>query len=261
MNAEVRANHEGEVRHMGMQEALDFGAMALFGEKYGEEVRVLRFGPTSTELCGGTHVGRTGDIGLFKIVSEGGVSAGVRRIEALTGQGALDHVAAEELRLGEAAALLGGTTGDVADKLRALLERQKKLERELEAMKSKAATGATSDLASQAKDVAGIKVLAARLEGFDAKALRDAVDRLKHQLGDAVIVLAGTSDGKAALVAGVSGAAMGKVKAGDLLGDVARQINGKGGGRPDMAQGGGEDGPALTVALGAVPDWVSQKTT
>ncbi|HSD16335.1 MAG TPA: alanine--tRNA ligase, partial [Thermomonas sp.] len=259
VNVEVRANHEGEVRNMAMQEALDFGAMALFGEKYGEQVRVLRFGPTSTELCGGTHVGRTGDIGLFKIVSEGGVSAGVRRIEAVTGQGALDHVAAEERRLDEAAALLGGTSGDVADKLRALLDRQKKLERELEALKAKAASGATSDLAGQARDVNGIKVLAARLEGFDAKALRDAMDRLKQQLVDAVIVLAGTDGGKAALVAGVSGAATGKVKAGDLLGDVARQVNGKGGGRPDMAQGGGDDGPLLVAALAQVPAWVGER--
>jgi alanyl-tRNA synthetase len=259
VNVEVRANHEGEVRHMAMQEALDFGAMALFGEKYGENVRVLRFGPTSTELCGGTHVGRTGDIGLFKIVSEGGVSAGVRRIEAVTGQGALDHVAEEERRLDEAAALLGGTSGDVADKLRALLDRQKKLERELDSLKAKAASGATSDLGSQARDVNGIKVLAARLEGFDAKALRDAMDRLKQQLGNAVIVLAGTDAGKAALVAGVSGAAAGKVKAGDLLGDVARQINGKGGGRPDMAQGGGDDGPALIAALEQVPAWVGER--
>jgi alanyl-tRNA synthetase len=260
VNAEVRANHEGEVRHMAMQEALDFGAMALFGEKYGEQVRVLRFGPTSTELCGGTHVGRTGDIGLFKIVSEGGVSAGVRRIEAVTGQGALDYVAEEERRLGDAAALLGGNAGEVGDKLRQLLERQKKLERELDALKAKAASGATADLASRAVDANGIQVLAARLEGFDAKALRDAVDRLKQQLGDAVIVLAGVQDGKAALVAGVSGAALGKVKAGDVLADVARQAGGKGGGRPDMAQGGGEDGPALENALAGVASWVTERT-
>ena len=259
VNAEVRANHQGEVRHMGMQEALDFGAMALFGEKYGEHVRVLRFGPTSTELCGGTHVGRTGDIGLFKLVSEGGVSAGVRRIEAVTGQGALDFVTEEEQRLHEAAQLLGGSVGDVADKLRSLLERQKKLEREVETLKAKAASGATADLGAQAQDVAGIKVLAARLEGFDAKALRDAMDRLKTQLGDAVIVLAGVEGGKAALVAGVVGSALGKVKAGDVLGDVARQAGGKGGGRPDMAQGGGEDGPALQAALAGVADWVRQR--
>jgi len=258
VNAEVRANHEGEVRHMAMQEALDFGAMALFGEKYGEHVRVLRFGPTSTELCGGTHAGRTGDIGLFKLVSEGGVSAGVRRIEAVTGQGALDFVGEEEQRLHEAAQMLGGNPAELAHKLHALLDRQKKLERELEAMKAKAASNATGDLGAQAQDVAGIKVLAARLEGFDAKALRDAMDRLKQQLGDAVIVLAGVQDGKAALVAGVSGAALGKIKAGEVLGEVARKSNGKGGGRPDMAQGGGEDGPALQAALAEVAGWVQK---
>ncbi len=259
VNVEVRNNHAAEVHHMGMQEALDFGAMALFGEKYGDHVRVLRMGATSTELCGGTHVSRTGDIGLFKIVSEGGVSAGVRRIEALTGQGALDHVAEEERRLDEAARLLGGNASDVADKLRSLLDRQKKLERELESLKAKAASGATSDLGASAAEVAGVKVVATRLEGFDAKALRDAVDRLKQQLGDAVIVLAGASDGKAALVAGVNGSAAGKVKAGELLAHVASQINGKGGGRPDMAQGGGEDGAALIQALADVPRWVQDK--
>ena len=259
VNAEVRANHAGEVRQMAMQEALDFGALALFGEKYGENVRVLRFGPTSTELCGGTHVGRTGDIGLFKIISEGGVSAGVRRIEAVTGQGALDHVAEEERRLAEAASLLGSPGAEIGDKLRAVLDRQKKLERELEALKAKAASGATSDLAGQAVEVSGIRVLAARLEGFDAKALRDAMDRLKQQLGDAVIVLAGASGGKAALVAGVSGSALGRIKAGELLGDVAKRINGKGGGRPDMAQGGGDDGPGLVDALAAVAGWVQAR--
>ncbi|QDH69736.1 alanine--tRNA ligase [Marilutibacter alkalisoli] len=259
VNAEIRRNHAAEVRHMGMQEALDFGALALFGEKYGDEVRVLRMGDASTELCGGTHVARTGDIGLFKIVSEGGVSAGVRRIEALTGQGALDHVAQEEARLDEAARLLGGQPAEVADKLRNLIERQKKLERELEAAKAKAAAGATSDLAGSASEVRGIRVVAERLEGFDAKALREAVDRLKQQLGDAVIVLAGTAGGKAALVAGVSGNAAGRVKAGELIGHVAGQINGKGGGRPDMAQGGGEDGPSLVAALAGVPGWVEQR--
>ncbi|MGY0798289.1 alanine--tRNA ligase [Lysobacter sp. A286] len=256
VNAEIRANHEAEIRQMDMQSALDFGAMALFGEKYGDQVRVLRMGDTSTELCGGTHVSRTGDIGVFKIVSEGGVSSGVRRIEALTGQGALDHIAGEEQRLGEVAHLLGGSPADLTDKVRHLLERQKKLERELDAIKAKAASGATADLAGSAVDVAGVKVLAVRLEGFDAKALRDALDRLKNQLGDAVIVLAGARGGKAALVAGVSGSALGKVKAGELLGHIAGQINGKGGGRPDMAQGGGEDSPSLAAALAGVPAWV-----
>src|SRR5690606_29440478 len=257
VNAEVRANHAAEIRHMGMQEALDFGAMALFGEKYGDRVRVLRMGETSIELCGGTHVGRTGDIGLFKILSEGGVSAGVRRIEAVTGQGALDHVAAEEQRLETAAQLLGAGPSEVADKLRAVLERQKRLERELEALKARAASGATADLAARAVEVGGVQVLAARLENLDARALRDAMDRLKQQLGDAVVLLAGASGGKAALVAGVSGSALARVKAGDLLSHVASQVNGKGGGRPDMAQGGGEDGPALVAALAAVPEWVA----
>jgi alanyl-tRNA synthetase len=259
VNAQIRANHATEVHHMDMQEALDFGAMALFGEKYGERVRVLRMGETSTELCGGTHVARTGDIGLFKIVSEGGVSAGVRRIEAVTGQAALDHVEASETRLDEAAQLLGGTVVDVGDKLRSLLDRQKKLERELDTLKAKAATGATSDLASSAIAVDGVCVLAARLEGFDNKALREAVDRLKQQLGDAVIVLAGTNAGKAALVAGVSGAAAGRISAGELLSHVASQTGGKGGGRSDMAQGGGEDGPALVDALTNVPVWVERR--
>jgi alanyl-tRNA synthetase len=259
VNAEIRANHAAEVHNMGMQEALDFGAMALFGEKYGEHVRVLKMGGYSTELCGGTHVGRTGDIGLFKLVSEGGVSAGVRRIEAVTGQGALDLVTSEEHRLHEAAALLGGSAGEVVEKVRQLTERQKKLERELEGLKAKAASGATADLAGSAVEVNGVRVLAARLEGFDAKALRDAVDRLKLQLGDSVILLAGTADGKAALVAGVNGAAMGKVKAGELLAHVASLTGGKGGGRPDLAQGGGDDGPALVSALQGVTSWVQSR--
>lgn len=259
VNQQVRANNAAEVHTMGMQEALDFGAMALFGEKYGEHVRVLKMGDYSTELCGGTHVNRTGDIGLFKITSEGGVSAGVRRIEAVTGQGALDYVDAEEARLAEAAELLGGSAADVVEKIRALGQRQKQLERELEGVKAKVAAGATADLSGQAVEVAGVKVLAARLEGFDAKALRNAMDRLKQQLGDAVIVLAGAQDGKASLVAGVNGSAMGKVKAGELLSHIAGQIGGKGGGRPDLAQGGGEDGPALATALAAVVEWVSPR--
>jgi alanyl-tRNA synthetase len=259
VNAEVRANHAAEVHSMGMQEALDFGAMALFGEKYGEHVRVLKMGGYSTELCGGTHVQRTGDIGLFKITSESGVSAGVRRIEAVTGQGALDHVSREEHALVDASRLLGGRAQEVVDKIRQVIERQKRLERELESLKAKAASGATSSLSDAAQDVAGIKVLAARLEGFDAKALREAIDRLKQQLGDSVIVLAGASEGKAALVAGVNGSPTGRVKAGELLAHVASQIGGKGGGRPDLAQGGGEDGPALVLALEGVKAWVEQR--
>ncbi len=259
VNAQIRANHSAEVHQMGMQEALEFGAMALFGEKYGERVRVLKMGGYSTELCGGTHVSRTGDIGLFKLVGESGVSAGVRRIEAVTGQGALDFVATEEQRLDQAAELLGGSSGDVVERIRALAERQKKLERELETLKAKAASGATADLAASALEVGGVRVLAARLEGFDAKSLRDAVDRLKQQLGDAVIVLAGAADGKATLVAGVNGSAIGKVKAGELLAHIAALTGGKGGGRPDLAQGGGEDGPALASALLGVHGWVAER--
>ena len=258
VNDEVRADHAVQFREMAMQEAIDAGAIALFGEKYGDRVRVVTMGD-SVELCGGTHVGRTGEIGLFKLVSEGGVSAGVRRVEALTGRAALDHVAREEERLAEAARLLGGTRAEVADKLRALLERQKKLERELETLKARAASSATADLSAGAVDVGGIKVLAARVEGLDARALRDALDRCKQQLGDAVVVLAGASGGRAALVAGVSGSALGRVKAGELLSHVAAQVGGKGGGRPDMAQGGGDDGPALAAALSAVPAWVGAR--
>ncbi len=259
VNDEIRGNAEAEVHHMGMQEAIDFGAMALFGEKYGERVRVLKMGGFSTELCGGTHVHHTGDIGVFKILSEGGVAAGVRRIEATTGAGALAYFDAQERRLDEAAALLGGRSDDVVEKLRQLLDRQKKLEREIESFKAKAAVGATSDLATQAIDIGGIKLVAARIEGLDAKALRDAVDALKGKLADAVILLASAEGGKASLVAGVQGKALGKVKAGELLAHVAAQIGGKGGGRPDMAQGGGQDGPALVTALDGVRDWVSQR--
>ncbi|WP_028918550.1 alanine--tRNA ligase [Pseudoxanthomonas suwonensis] len=258
VNDEVRANHPVVIQQMGIQEALDMGAMALFGEKYGERVRVVKMGE-SVELCGGTHVGRTGEIGLFKIVSEGGVSAGVRRIEALTGQGALDYVANESRSLDEAAAVLGGSRADVADKARALAERVRRLEREIESFKAKAASSAAADLAASAVDVGGIKVLAARLEGMDAKGLREAVDRLKQQLGDTVVLLAGAQGGKAALVAGVNGSATGKVKAGELLAHVAGRIGGKGGGRPDLAQGGGEDGPALALALQDVPAWVGER--
>ncbi len=258
VNVEVRANHPVSIEQMDMQSALDSGAMALFGEKYGERVRVVTMGE-SVELCGGTHVDRTGRIGLFKLVSEGGVSSGVRRVEALTGQAALDHVRSDEERMRQAAGLLGGTAGEVGERLRALLDRQKHLERELESLKAKAASGATADLGASAIDVDGIKVVAARIEGLDAKALRDAVDRLKQQLGDVVVILAGTTDGKAALVAGVGGAAAGRVKAGELLSHVAAKTGGKGGGRPDMAQGGGEDGPALLAALGEVRQWVAER--
>ncbi|NII53285.1 alanine--tRNA ligase [Luteibacter sp. SG786] len=259
VNEEIRRNAEAEVHHMGYDEAIDFGAIALFGEKYGAEVRVLKMGGFSTELCGGTHVTRTGDIGLFKIVSESGVAAGVRRIEAVTGEGAMARVADEERILGEVSGLLAATGDDVVEKLRQLFDRQKKLEREIESFKAKAATSASADLASSAVDVAGIKVVAARLEGLDAKSLRDSMDVLKQRLGDCAIVLAGAVDGRVSLVAGVGGAALGKVKAGDLVAEVASHIEGKGGGRPDMAQGGGLDTPALPGILAGIPAWVEAR--
>jgi len=260
VNAQIRRNDEAEVHQMGYQEALDFGAMALFGEKYGDRVRVLRMGGFSTELCGGTHVSRTGDIGLFKIVSESGVAAGVRRIEAVTGEGAIALVDDEERRLAEVAALLSSGPGEVADKLRQVLERQKKMERELDALKARAAGAATGDLATGADDVGGIKLVAARVDGMDAKALRDSVDALKQKLRDCVVLLASGSGGKVALIAGVHGAALAKVKAGEVVAHVASRIGGKGGGRADMAQGGGVDSPALDQALRELPTWLAERT-
>jgi alanyl-tRNA synthetase len=201
-------------------------------------------------------VGPTGDIGLFKIVSEAGVASGVRRIEAVTGAGALAYVADEERRLGELSHLLSGSGDDVVEKLRQLFDRQKKLERELESLRSKAAGNATADLAGNAREVGGIKVVAARLEGFDAKSLRDSVDQLKQQLGDCVVLLAGAANGRVSLVAGVHGSALGRIKAGEVVAHVARQIEGKGGGRPDMAQGGGLDTSQLPALLEALPGWI-----
>ncbi|TAN04287.1 MAG: alanine--tRNA ligase [Rhodanobacteraceae bacterium] len=259
VNEQIRRNDAAEIRHMAYDDAIATGAMALFGEKYGDEVRVLRMGDFSTELCGGTHVMRTGDIGLFKIVSESGVAAGIRRIEAVTGAGALALVAEEEHRLADVAGLLSSNAHEVSDKLRQLLERQKKLERELDSLKAKAAGAATGDLAAHAQDVHGIKLVAARVDGMDAKALRDAVDTLKQRLGDCVVLLASGHDGKAALVGGVAGAALATIKAGEVVAHVAKQIGGKGGGRPDMAQGGGDDTPALDEALRGLAGWLEQR--
>ena len=261
VNAEIRRNAEAEVHHMGMQEALDFGAMALFGEKYGERVRVLRMGEFSTELCGGTHVHRTGDIGVFKILSEAGIAAGVRRIEATTGASAVAAFKHSEATLQQAAELVGARGGDVLDKLSQLLERQKKLERELEAFKAKAASGQSSDLAAKAAALGPFKLVKARVPGVDGKGLRELVDNLKTQLPDSVIVLASGQDGKVSLVAGVQGAAQDTFKAGEVLSHIAVQIGGKGGGRPDFAQGGGEDGPALDAALAGLDAWLAARLT
>jgi alanyl-tRNA synthetase len=261
VNAEIRANREGRTRLMNYDAAVAAGAMALFGEKYGDEVRVLSFGEFSTELCGGTHVGRTGDIGLFKIVAEGGVAAGVRRIEGVTGQGALDYVNDTERRLRDVAALVRGSRDDASDKVQALLDRARKLEREIDALKAKLASGTGTDLAAQAVALGGAaKLLAARLDGADAKALRTAVDQLKEKFGSAVIVLgAADADGKVALVAGVTPDLVGKVKAGEIVGAVAAQVGGRGGGRPDFAQAGGTDVSKLDAALASVEALVRAK--
>ena len=259
VNAQIRANADVETRVMPIDQAMEAGAMALFGEKYGDEVRVLSIGDFSVELCGGTHARRAGDIGLFKIVSEAGVAAGVRRIEAVTGEAALAHIEALEKNLDEVAGMVKGTPGEAAAKVGQLLERNRKLEKELEALKAKLASSQGSDLAGQAREVEGIKVLAARLEGADAKGLRETVDQLKNKLGAAAVILAAVNGDKVALVAGVTKAETGRVKAGELVNHVATQIGGRGGGRPDMAQAGGSQPENLDAALASVGDWVKQQ--
>ena len=256
VNAQIRANAAVETTIMAPEEAIASGAMALFGEKYGDRVRVLRMGDFSTELCGGTHARRVGDIGLFKIVSEGGVAAGVRRIEAVTGERALDYIAALQERARQVAQLVKGDRDNFPDKVRQLLDRNRQLEKDLEQLKGRLASGQGADLLSQAVAVDGIQVLAARLDGVDAKTLREAVDRCKDQLKAAAVVLATVEDGKVRLVAGVTAAETARIKAGELVNQVAQQVGGKGGGRADLAQAGGTDPAGLDAALRTVPDWV-----
>ncbi len=256
VNEQIRENHMVQTRIMSLEDAKASGAMALFGEKYGDNVRVLRMGDFSTELCGGTHVKAVGDIGLFKIVSETGIASGVRRIEAVTGAAAIQWVEADEDRLQRIADLLKSGRDDVADKVTQLVERSRRLEKELEQLKSKLASAAGTDLAGNAVDVAGVKVLAAKLDGVDPKALRDTMDQLKNKLGSAVILLAAVSGEKVSLVAGVTQDQIPTLKAGDLVKFVAQQVGGKGGGRPDMAQAGGSDPAALPGALASVEGWV-----
>jgi len=256
VNTHIRANHAVHTEQMPLNDALDKGVMALFGEKYGEYVRVLQMGDCSIELCGGTHVSRTGDIGLFKITAESGISAGVRRIEAITGNNALDYIHQQQRSLIQAGQLLGCKPLDITEKIIQLRQRQKQLEHEVDALKAQAAVAAGATLINQAVQVGAIKLLAVRLENVDAKALRETVDQLKSQLGDCAVLLAGAQNGKAALVAGVHGQALNTLKAGELVQHVARQIGGKGGGRADLAQGGGEDGPALLAALESLPQWL-----
>jgi len=259
VNGAIRANAEAEARIMPIDQALESGAMALFGEKYGDEVRVLSMGGFSTELCGGVHVRRTGDIGLFKILSESGVASGIRRIEAVTGENALNHIGETEKNLARVAELVKAGRGDLDEKVAQLVERSRQLEKELEALKGKLASAAGSSLADQAVEVNGIKVLAAHLEGADPKSLRDTVDQLKNKLGEAAVVLATVKDGKVSLVAGVTQGQTGRIKAGELVNVVAQQVGGKGGGRPDMAMAGGNDPAGLSVALAAVPGWIREQ--
>ena len=258
VNAEIQENVATQARVMPIAEAQKEGAMMLFGEKYGDDVRVLDIG-TSRELCGGTHVTRTGDIGLFKIVFEGGVAAGIRRIEAVTGRGALAHVQAQEARLARAAALLKAPVAEVEARIAQLQESARTTEKELARLKAKAAASAGDDLASGAVDVKGAKVLAAALDGADAKSLRETIDKLKDKLGSAAIVLGSVADGKVTLIAGVTSDLTARVKAGELVNHVARQVGGKGGGRADMAQAGGTDPSGLPAALQSVRDWVAQR--
>jgi len=257
VNEQIRANAAVETRIMPVDQAMQMGAMALFGEKYGDQVRVLSIGDFSVELCGGTHVMRAGDIGLFKILSETGIAAGVRRIEAVTGAGALHYVEEAEKNLGEVAGLVKAGREEAAAKVAQLLDRNRRLEKELEALKAKLASSQGSDLADKAQEVAGIKVLAARLEGADAKSLRDTVDQLKNKLGAAAIVLGAVQGDKVSLVAGVTKAETGRIKAGELVNHVATQVGGKGGGRPDLAQAGGSQPQNLDAALASVADWVA----
>lgn len=259
VNEQIRANHVVKTRLMNFEDARKIGAMALFGEKYSDEVRVLSMGEFSLELCGGTHVNRTGDIGLFKIITEGGIASGVRRIEAVTGERAVQRVhQGEQLLMGIAAVVKSGRD-DVGERIQQMVDRSRQLEKEVEQLKAKMASTAGSDLAAQAQQVNGVNILAARLDGVDAKSLRDTVDQLKQKLGSAAIVLATVSGDKVSLIAGVTKDATATIKAGELVNHVASQVGGKGGGRPDMAQAGGNNPAALDAALDSVVDWVKQQ--
>ncbi|AFJ46014.1 alanine--tRNA ligase [Shimwellia blattae] len=259
VNAQIRRNLPVETNIMDLEEAKAKGAMALFGEKYDDHVRVLSMGDFSTELCGGTHASRTGDIGLFHIVAESGTAAGVRRIEAVTGEGAIAAVHAQSDQLQDIAQLLKGDSHNLGEKVRAALDRTRQLEKELQQLKAQQASQESASLSSKAVDVKGVKLLVSELSNVEPKMLRTMVDDLKNQLGSTVIVLATVVDGKVSLIAGVSGDLTGRVKAGELIGMVAQQVGGKGGGRPDMAQAGGTDAQALPAALASVESWVAGK--
>ena len=261
VNQQIRLNVDVDTQITDQETAIENGAMALFGEKYGDEVRVLKMGDFSTELCGGTHVNRVGDIGLMKILSESGVASGVRRVEAISGEGAMMWVEENEKRLLGIAGVVKGNRETALDKVVQIQERNKSLEKELEQLKSQLAKSASGDLASQAVEIDGINVLAAYIEGSDGKTLRELVDQLKELLVKAAVVPASVHGEKVTLIAGVSKEQMKRVKAGDLVNAVAQQVGGKGGGRPDMAQAGGNNPDALAGALKSVPDWVKSQVS
>ncbi len=259
VNGEIRMNDPVETRVMPIAQAMESGAVALFGEKYGDQVRVVGMGSFSTELCGGTHVHRTGDIGLFKVIAEGGVAAGVRRVEAVTGEVALDYVRDTEQRLTRVADLVRGGRDDVERKVEQLNVRLRQVEKELDDYRRRLAASQGDFLADAMREVRGVKVVATRMDGADGKALREAVDRLKDKLGSAAIVLASVQEGKVTLISGVTKDLIGRVHAGELVNEVASRVGGKGGGRPDMAQAGGNDPSALDAALAQVHDWIARK--
>jgi alanyl-tRNA synthetase len=258
VNAEIIANAATQSRVLPIEEAQKLGAMMLFGEKYGDEVRVLDIG-SSRELCGGTHVTRTGDIGLFKVVMESGVAAGIRRIEAVTGDNAVAHVQEQDKLLGQAAAAFKAPVAELPGKIAQIMDNVKNLEKELARLKSKFASSQGDDLADQAIDIHGIKILTAKIDNADTKTLRELADKLRDKLKSCALVLAGVVDGKVTLIAAVTPDLTGKIKAGELINHVATQVGGKGGGRPDMAQAGGTQPENIAAALNSVATWISSK--
>jgi alanyl-tRNA synthetase len=258
VNAEILANTATQARVMPIEDAQKTGAMMLFGEKYGDEVRVLDIG-SSRELCGGTHVARTGDIGAFKITSESGVAAGIRRVEATTGTGVLAYLGETEKQLDSVAGLVKSTPLEAAGRVAQLLEHSRALEKELDRLKSRLAASQGDELAQQAVEVAGVRVLAAQLDGADAKALRETADKLRDKLKSCALVLGTVADGKVSLIAAVTPDVIGKIKAGELVNFVATQVGGKGGGKPDLAMAGGNEADQLPAALASVADWIRHR--
>src|SRR5476651_1062731 len=259
VNEQIRRNLPIQTKIMALDDAKEQGAMALFGEKYDDSVRVLSMGDFSTELCGGTHASRTGDIGLFRIQSESGTAAGIRRIEGITGENAISALHQQSDLLQDVAHLVKGDVNSITDKIRSLIERSRVLEKELQQVKGQQAAQESASLSGQTKEVKGVKLLVRQLDNVEPKILRTMVDDLKNQLGSVIIVLATIADDKVSLIAGVTKDLTDRVKAGELIASVAQQVGGKGGGRPDMAQAGGSDVQALPAALATVEAWVESK--